>query len=47
MLGPILLTAHNLTFYQRLMVESRGAIESDRFPEFLSEKLAKWGGEIT
>jgi queuine tRNA-ribosyltransferase len=34
MLGPILLTIHNLTYYQRLMARSRLAIEQDRFVEF-------------
>lgn len=31
MLGPILLTIHNLTYYQRLMAEARQAIEQNRF----------------
>ena len=34
MLGPILLTIHNLTYYQRLMAGARQAIEEDRFLEF-------------
>jgi len=34
MLGPILLTIHNLTYYQRLVAEARKAIEEDRFVEF-------------
>lgn len=38
MLGPILLSIHNLTFYQRLMSSARSAIEEDRFEEFLNEQ---------
>ncbi|MDR1140598.1 MAG: tRNA-guanine transglycosylase, partial [Planctomycetaceae bacterium] len=34
MLGPILLTIHNLTYYQRLMKRSRLAIEQNQFAEF-------------
>jgi queuine tRNA-ribosyltransferase len=34
MLGPILLTIHNLTYYQRLVARAREAIEQDRFVEF-------------
>ncbi|MDP6406266.1 MAG: tRNA guanosine(34) transglycosylase Tgt, partial [Alphaproteobacteria bacterium] len=34
MLGPMLLTTHNLTYYQRLMAELRAAIEVGRFAEF-------------
>jgi queuine tRNA-ribosyltransferase len=42
MLGPILLTAHNLTYYQRLLAESRLAIAEDRFAAFAARKLAGW-----
>jgi len=45
MLGPILLTAHNLTYYQRLMSAARSAIEADRFVEFHEERKRKWLGE--
>ena len=31
MLGPILLTAHNLTYYQRLLARAREAIANNRF----------------
>ena len=34
MLGPILLTIHNLTYYQRLVAGARIAIEEDRFIEY-------------
>lgn len=42
MLGPILLTIHNITFYQRLMAEVREAIMADRFVELLESKRAAW-----
>jgi queuine tRNA-ribosyltransferase len=38
MLGPILLTAHNLTYYQRLLAAAREAISADRFADFAAEK---------
>jgi queuine tRNA-ribosyltransferase len=38
MLGPILLSIHNVTFYQRLMAEARQAIEAGHYGEFLEEK---------
>ncbi len=31
MLGPILLSIHNLTYYQRIMQGAREAIEQDRY----------------
>ena len=43
MLGPILLSIHNLTYYQRLMSEARQAIEEDRYEAFVTEKKAGWG----
>lgn len=45
MLGPILLSAHNLTYYQRLMAEARQAIEENRFAAFRDQKKAGWAGE--
>ncbi|TWT72679.1 Queuine tRNA-ribosyltransferase [Posidoniimonas polymericola] len=48
MLGPILLSIHNLTYYQRLMAAARAAIEEDRFVAFKAEKLAGWSaGRMT
>lgn len=44
MLGPILLSAHNVTYYQRLLSAARAAIEADRFPEFSATKFAGWRG---
>lgn len=42
MLGPILLSIHNLTYYQRLMADARGAIAADRFKDFRREKIRGW-----
>jgi queuine tRNA-ribosyltransferase len=42
MLGPILLSIHNLTYYQRLLAGAREAILEDQFAEYRTEKLAGW-----
>jgi len=42
MLGPILLSIHNLTYYQRLLAGARQAIEADCFLEFYRQKMAGW-----
>ena len=42
MLGPILLSIHNLTYYQRLMAGARKAIEDQEFARYKQEKLAGW-----
>lgn len=42
MLGPILLTLHNLTYYQRLLAAARTAIAEDRFAEFAQARMAGW-----
>ncbi len=42
MLGPILLSIHNLTYYQRLMQQAREAILQDRFVAFHREKQRSW-----
>ncbi len=47
MLGPILLSIHNLTYYQRLMAEAREAIGADSFGEFRRAKLAGWAAPKT
>ena len=44
MLGPILLSIHNITYYQRLLADARAAIAGDRYEHFLCEKLQGWGG---
>lgn len=45
MLGPILLSIHNLTYYQRLLAAARAAIAADRFAEFHREQRVRWAGE--
>jgi queuine tRNA-ribosyltransferase len=42
MLGPILLTVHNLTYYQRLMAAAREAICEGRFPAFAADRMRGW-----
>ncbi len=42
MLGPILLSLHNLTYYQRLLAGAREAIAADRFERFRQEKRNGW-----
>jgi queuine tRNA-ribosyltransferase len=42
MLGPILVSAHNLTYYQRLVAGAREAIQAGRFVEYASVKFEGW-----
>ena len=42
MLGPILVSLHNLSFYQRLMAKIRQRIEQDRFHNWAKEQLKKY-----
>lgn len=42
MLGPVLLSLHNLAYYQRLMADTREAIAENRFDEFYVGKMAGW-----
>lgn len=42
MLGPILASIHNLTYYQRLMARAREAIAADSFAEFRAERMRGW-----
>ena len=46
MLGPILTSIHNLTYYQRLMAGAREAIEADSFTEFRQQKMAGWKADL-
>ena len=46
MLGPILLTIHNLTYYQRLLAAAREAIAADRFHHFQVERNRGWSGKV-
>jgi queuine tRNA-ribosyltransferase len=45
MLGPTLLSLHNLAYYSRLMAQMRQAIQEQRFAAFCQARLARWGGE--
>lgn len=45
MLGPQLLSWHNIAYYQTLMRELREAIEADAVQEFRREQLARWGND--
>jgi len=42
MLGPILLSIHNITFFQRLVAGARTAIVNGTFEAFLADKIEKW-----
>ncbi len=42
MLGPILLSIHNLTFYARLMADARDAIGDNRYPRFRDDFAARY-----
>jgi queuine tRNA-ribosyltransferase len=47
MLGPILASLHNITYYQRLVAGAREALEADAFAEYRAEKLRGWGVDPT
>jgi queuine tRNA-ribosyltransferase len=42
MLGPILVSIHNITFYQRLMTEIRRQIKNNTFAEWADEMIEKF-----
>ena len=42
MLGPILVSIHNLTFYQRLMAAARAALATGEFARFQAARLRAW-----
>ena len=44
MLGPILLSLHNLAYYQQLMKQARAAIAADSFIEFYQQRMRGWNG---
>ncbi len=46
MLGPTLLSLHNVAYYCRLMAEARRAIRDGRFAAFRSVSLARWGATL-
>ena len=43
MLGPTLMSLHNLTYYQRVMREARGAIENGTLADYIATKKRHWG----
>jgi queuine tRNA-ribosyltransferase len=43
MLGPTLLSLHNVAYYLRLMARAREAIEAGRYGAFHRDRLAQWG----
>jgi queuine tRNA-ribosyltransferase len=45
MLGPTLLSIHNLSFYLRLMADARQAIRDGRYTSFRADRLARWNGK--
>jgi queuine tRNA-ribosyltransferase len=46
MLGPILLSWHNVAFYQALLRDLRGALAAGTGQEFRSVRLAAWGRSV-
>lgn len=46
MLGPILLSLHNIAFYQRLVRQLREAILHGRSAEFRADQLARWNPQV-
>jgi queuine tRNA-ribosyltransferase len=44
MLGPMLVSLHNVTFYQRLLGAAREAIGGGVYEAFADEKLRTLGG---
>jgi queuine tRNA-ribosyltransferase len=42
MLGPMLVSIHNLTYYQRLLAEARCAIAEGQFASFVDERRRGW-----
>src|SRR5439155_5801652 len=43
MLGPTLLSLHNIAYYLRLMAEIRQAIQERRYAAFHTARLVRWG----
>jgi len=46
MLGPTLLSLHNVTFYCRLLGDVRQAIRAGRLADFTTVSLARWGASV-
>lgn len=47
MLGPILLSLHNIAYYQRLMAEIRRRIEDGSFTAWAGEQIRQWSSRTT
>ena len=46
MLGPTLLSLHNVAYYCRLMADARMAIREGRYAAFRSARLARWAASV-
>jgi queuine tRNA-ribosyltransferase len=46
MLGPTLLSLHNVAFYSRLLAEARQAVAQGRYESFWALSLARWGATL-
>jgi queuine tRNA-ribosyltransferase len=46
MLGPTLLSLHNVAYYSRLLADIRQAIQEDRFGQFCAVSLARLGARL-
>ncbi|HMO13319.1 MAG TPA: tRNA guanosine(34) transglycosylase Tgt [Pirellulaceae bacterium] len=46
MLGPIVLSLHNLAYYQQLMRGARAAILADEYLDFVRDKFLGWGSAL-
>jgi queuine tRNA-ribosyltransferase len=42
MLGPMLVSIHNLTYYQRVIADARQAISENRLAAFIGERRQGW-----
>lgn len=47
MLGPILLSSHNLAYYQRLVRDARSAIQRNCYLDWMRAKIAGWSGNVS
>jgi queuine tRNA-ribosyltransferase len=46
MLGPMLVSIHNITYYQRLLSDARAAIEQGRYAAFLDDHRKRWNADV-
>jgi queuine tRNA-ribosyltransferase len=42
MLGPMLVSMHNLTYYQKVVAEARRAIAEDRLASLIEQRRRSW-----